>query len=161
MSWICSSRVQCKTERLQQDQPPTPVLLNTGTASLNIFTIFFLFSFLTKYVCIQDSRHGQVRIFSRITLLNLIIPASDGGNQSCAVMASDHHCSVMCGYWNIEHILPDLIYSYQATQLLSYSGQNNVSYNLSFTRNSCCSKVVVRLSVLEVLCQWCHNYWLT
>ena len=98
MSWICSSRVQCKTERLQQDQPPTPVLLNTGTASLNIFTIFFLFSFLTKYVCIQDWCRGQVRIFSRITLLDLIIPASGGGNQSCSVMASDHHSSVLCGY---------------------------------------------------------------
>ena len=131
MSWICSSRVQCKTERLQQDQPPTPVLLN-------IFTIFLLFSFPTKYVCIQDSCCGQVRIFSCITLLNLITPASGRGNQCSPIMDSDHHSSVMCGYWNIEHILPDLIYSYQATQLLSYSGQNNVSSNLSFTRSSCC-----------------------
>ena len=65
----------------------------------------------------------------------------------CAVMASGYHSSVMCGYWNIEHILPDLIYSYQATPLLSYSGQNNVSYNLSLEQNSCWSEVL-RLSEL-------------
>ena len=67
-----------------------------------------------------------------------------------AVMASDHHSSVMCGYWNIEHNLPDLIYSYQATRLLSYRGQNNVSYNLSSPQNRTVALVsLVRLSVLE------------